>query len=303
MTILVTGAAGFLGQALCRALVARSDAVRATTRRLPAGAGDLPVDWQVLDLADHQDWTSLLDGVTTVYHMAWSSIPASAAADPLADLAQNVGSLLRLLEAARARGGVRIIFPSSGGTIYGRTDLLPIKEDHPKGPISAYGIAKQTAEAYLDLYRNAHGVDSVALRIGNPYGASQDPARGLGAVTHFARAALSGGTLTLFGDGLTVRDFVHIDDVVAALLAAGDRREVHGPINIGAGQGHCLLDVIAALEAELGRALPVVHLPARPFDVPACVLDISKAREQLRWAPRLSFECGLKRLLRELSDN
>lgn len=301
MSILVTGAVGFLGRALCSALVARGAPVRAVARQLPAEAATLPVDWRGLDLAVQQDWSSLLDGVTTVYHMAWSSNPASAAADPSADLAQNVGSLLRLLEAARARGGVRIVFPSSGGTIYGRTDLLPIKEDHPKGPISAYGIAKQTAEAYLDLYRNAHGVDSIALRIGNPYGASQDPAKGLGAVTHFARAALSGRPLTLFGDGLTVRDFVHIDDVVDALLAAGDRREVHGPINIGAGQGHCLLDVIAALEAELGRVLPVMRQPARPFDVPACVLDINRAQEQLGWAPRLPFQIGLKRLLRELS--
>lgn len=297
MTILVTGATGFLGSALCRELRRRGAKLRAAARALPEGSDLADVDWRILDLAGTPDWPALLDGVTTVYHLAWSSIPASAASAPVQDLTVNVGGLVGLLEAARSLPDIRIVFPSSGGTVYGRPDHLPTKEDHPKRPVSAYGVAKSTAEAYLELYRASHGVNSIALRISNPIGSGQKPAKGLGVVTHFARAALAGEPLVLFGDGLIIRDFVDIADVVEAMIRAGERRDVAGPLNIGAGVGRSLQDVIAAMEALFGRSLPVQGQPARSFDVPACVLDISAARTQLDWRPRHSFEESLSRLI------
>lgn len=297
MTVLVTGATGFLGTALCRELSARGATVRAAARTLPVVRGDPGIDWRVQDLAETPDWSSLIHGVTTVYHLAWSSIPASAASAPVQDLTVNVGGLVGLLEAARARPDLRIVFPSSGGTVYGRPQRLPTNEDHPRRPVSAYGVAKLTAEAYLDLYRASHGLNSIALRISNLFGPDQNPAKGLGVITHFARAALAGKPLTLFGDGLTVRDFVDVDDVVEAMILAGDRRNVAGPLNIGAGVGRSLSEVISAIEGHLQRSLLVESRPARSFDVPACVLDISAARAQLGWQPRRSFEESLSRLI------
>lgn len=301
MTVLVTGAMGFLGSALCRTLVARGVAVRATARVLPEEWRESAVDWRCLDLAGAVDWSALIDGVDTVYHLAWSSIPATAAAAPIQDLTVNVGGLIGLLEAARSHPGIRIVFPSSGGTVYGRSERLPLRETDATRPLNAYGVAKLTAEAYLDLYRAGNGVNSIALRIANPFGFGQDPAKGLGAVTHFARAAFAGEPLVLFGDGSTVRDFVEIDDVVEAMILAGERRDVVGPLNIGTGSGRSLRDVIGLLERHFGRPLPVSVRPARSFDVQACVLDVSAARERLGWSPRYGFEEALARLLDKMA--
>lgn len=301
MTVLVTGARGFLGSALCRTLVARGVAVRATARVLPEEWRESAIDWRCLDLAGVVDWPALLDGVDTVYHLAWSSIPATAAAAPIQDLTVNVGGVIGLLEAARSHPGIRIVFPSSGGAVYGRSERLPLCETDATRPLNAYGLAKLTAEAYLDLYRASSGVNSIALRIANPFGSGQDPAKGLGAVTHFARAAFAGEPLVLFGDGSTVRDFVEIDDVVEAMILAGERREVVGPLNIGTGSGRSLRDVIGLLERHFGRPLLVSVRPARPFDVQACVLDVSAARERLGWSPRYGFEEALARLLDKMA--
>lgn len=301
MTVLITGARGFLGSALCRSLVARGIAVRATTRVLPEGWRESAIDWRCLDLAEAVDWPTLVDGVDTVYHLAWSSIPATAAAAPIQDLTVNVGGLIGLLEAARSRPGIRIVFPSSGGTVYGRSERLPLRETDVMRPLNAYGVAKLTAETYLDLYRASSGVNSIALRIANPFGFGQDPGKGLGAVTHFARAALAGEPLVLFGDGSTIRDFVEVDDVVDAMILAGERRDVVGPLNIGTGSGRSLSDVIGLLERHFGRPLPVSVRPARPFDVQACVLDVSAARERLGWRPRYGFEEALTRLLDKMA--
>lgn len=301
MTVLVTGATGFLGSALCRALVARGVAVRATARALPEGWREAAIDWRCVDLAGAADWPALVDGVDTVYHLAWSSIPATAAAAPVQDLSINVGGVIGLLEAARSRPGIRIVFPSSGGTVYGRSERLPLGETDATRPLNAYGVAKLTAEAYLDLYRSCSGVNSIALRIANPFGFGQDPGKGLGAVTHFARAAFAGEPLVLFGDGSAIRDFIEIDDVVEAMILAGERRDVVGPLNIGTGSGRSLREVIGLLERYFGRPLPVSVRPARPFDIQACVLDVSAARERLGWSPRYGFEEALTRLLDKMA--
>jgi len=302
MTVLVTGASGFLGSALCRTLVARGAAVRGTARVPLESWRESAIDWRCADLASAVDWPALVDGVDTVYHLAWTSIPATAASAPIQDLTVNVGGVIGLLEAARSRPGIRIVFPSSGGTVYGRSDGLPFRETDPTRPLNAYGVAKLTAESYLNLYRTGNGVNSIALRIANPFGFGQDLSKGLGAVTHFARAALAGKPLILFGDGSTVRDFIAIDDVVEAMILAGERRNVVGPLNIGTGSGRSLRDVITFLEGYFGRSLPISIKPARSFDVEACVLDVSAAWERLAWRPRYSFEEAMTQLLDKLAE-
>jgi UDP-glucose 4-epimerase len=298
MTALVTGAGGFIGRALCAALAARGETVRAVSRTQPSWPVPGGVDWRTLDLADAKvDWTALLEGVDTLHHLAWTTIPATAALDPGRDVAENLGGLVRLLDAARARPDLRIVFASSGGTVYGAGARLPIAEDQPTRPIGVFGMGKLAGEQYLTLFRETYGISSVALRIGNAYGAGQDPGKGLGAVAAFARGALDGRPLVVFGDGRVVRDFVHVDDVVSAFLAAGEARHVCGALNIGSGEGRSLLDVVATLRGLLARPIEVEHRAPRPFDVPACVLDASRAREAIGWVPRVSFETGVRRLV------
>lgn len=300
MTSLVIGGSGLIGRSLCERLSRMSVGVVATTRKVCDVPAQKGVRWKACDLATCDGWDELLDGVDTLYHLAWSTIPSSAAHDPARDIADNVVGTVRLLEATRRFPGLRLVFASSGGSIYGPPVSLPISEKHPTRPVSAYGISKLMVEHYLEKYRALYGIDGIALRISNCYGAAQRANKGLGAVTLFARAGLNEEPITLYGNGEVVRDFVHVDDVVTALIAAAGRRNVAGPINIGAGEGHSLNAVVGKLEAALDRSLLVHRAAARAFDVAASVLDIRRAREKIGWAPTIDLDLGIGMLLAEL---
>ena len=139
--------------------------------RMPLEIQDL-IAWQELELGS-ADWDRLVADADVVHHYAWSSIPASANGNPGGDLQINVGSTIDLLDALRRRGGGRVIFSSSGGTVYGKLNETPVREDHAVAPITAYGASKATAEIYLSLYRALHGLDCRIARVANPYGAGK----------------------------------------------------------------------------------------------------------------------------------
>lgn len=256
---------------------------------------------RVLDLTV-ADWDSLVAEVDVVHHYAWSSIPATANADPAADLIGNVGLTLRLLDALKRRGKGRVVFASSGGTVYGRLHYTPVTEDHPLAPITAYGAGKATAELYLKLYRALHGLDCRIARIANPYGAGQNVQRGLGAVTTFLHHALSGQKIEIWGSGEVVRDYIHISDAASCLvnLACAPRTDEDFIFNIGSGVGISLNTIVAELELCLGRRLDVRRSQPRSFDVPVSVLAIDRARRVLGWSPRLSFSAGIALTLADL---
>ena len=300
MGVLVLGGNGLIGRALCAQLAtSRSDVISAG-RAVQDGVFRDGVISRRLDLSTFADWADLLADVDTVYHLAWSTIPSSAAIDPAQDIVENVVGTVRMLEAARRVPHIRIVFASSGGAVYGAPDYLPIDERHPERPISAYGVSKLMVEHYIQKYRRLYGIDGISLRISNCYGAGQSEKKGLGAIALFARAALKGEPIKLFGDGQTVRDYVHLDDVVAALIAAGNARRVPGPLNIGSGVGYSLLEVITKLEAAVGRRLEVERVAARGFDVPASVLYTHLAQKRIGWKASIDIDHGIYMVLDEL---
>jgi UDP-glucose 4-epimerase len=304
MASIVTGARGFIGSSLIRTLARSGENVIATTRGVPPSVEIPGVRWRSIANFDLRTWLELLDSnVTTVYHLGWSSIPATANANPAADLADNVATGLNLLEALRhGRSTARLVFTSSGGTIYGRTSITPTTEDIPPQPMSAYGVSKLAFETYLRVYRENWGINAVTLRIGNPFGPNQDVTRAFGAVTTFVRLALASKPITLFGDGGIVRDYLFVEDCVEAIMLAGQKRDIHQIINIGSGVGISLLDIIDTLSRVLGRDLERRHDPGREFDVPVSVLSIDRARDLLGWQPRTSFDAGIERTIRSLID-
>ncbi len=262
------------------------------------------IAWQRLEFAS-ADWDNLIEGADVVHHYVWTSIPASANNNPFGDLGANVAGTLALLEAMRHRGGGRIVFSSSGGTVYGKLHKLPVPEDHPMMPTTAYGAGKATAEIYLGLYRTLHGLDCRVARIANPYGAGQDVARGQGAVTTFLHRALNREPIVIWGDGEIIRDYIHITDVAEAIVVLALRPEVNDfhTYNIGSGVGLSLNNIITEIERSLNRPLEVRRETGRAFDVPASVLDISRARHALGWAPRMSFADGIARTVADLQSN
>ena len=303
---LILGGGGFIGRQVGLLLARAGHQVTLANRRGPTGA--FPPDaapqitWTRFDLAT-LTWDALLEGVDAVHHYAWSSIPASANADPAGDLSCNVAATLRLLEAARIRPvPPRIVFSSSGGTVYGRVQQVPVPESHPLAPITAYGAGKAAVELYMGCYRALHGLDCRVARLSNPFGVGQDVSSGQGAATAFLRMALNNQRIEIWGTGDVVRDYIHISDAAAGLklLAMAPRSDGPWVFNLASGHGVSLNEIVTELEAQLHRRLDVVRTPGRAFDVPISVLDVTLAREALGWAPLLSFSEGVARTIEEL---
>ncbi|MBS1039165.1 MULTISPECIES: NAD-dependent epimerase/dehydratase family protein [Gluconobacter] len=304
-THLVLGGSGFIGRSVCARLLEDGHRVIVASRRPVSGFlsnAASRVDNVVGDLMT-TDWDRLVAQADVVHHYAWSSIPASANADPSGDLESNMGIMFGLLNALHRRGQGRIVFASSGGTVYGRVTAAPVGEHHPLLPITAYGAGKVTAETYLRLYHDLYGLDCRIARISNPFGVGQNLTRGQGAVTTFLHKAMLGEEIVLWGDGSVVRDYLHISDLTDALLLLARASDLSGEttFNVGSGVGVSLNAVIALIGQKLERAVRVSRLPSRAFDVPVNVLDISALKRRLNWAPSLSFSEGLDRAIETLS--
>src|SRR5918911_4881979 len=227
---LVTGGAGFIGSNLVDALVARGHELTvvddlSTGRRenLDAAreAGAELVEADVRDAAAMRDVLARVDP-EAVFHLAAQIDVRKSAADPAADARINVEGTINVLEAARAAGVERFVNTSTGGAVYGEGQILPAPEDHPVAPEAPYGQSKFAAEGYCELFRRLHGLSTVSLRYGNVYGPRQDPLGEAGVVAIFCGRLRAGERPIVFGDGLQVRDYVHVNDVVSANLAAAD---------------------------------------------------------------------------------
>ena len=299
---LILGGCGFIGMAVAMQLLREGKQVvladRTTPETLPPGMSFIPFN------LENADWGALIDGVNVIHHYAWSSIPATADANPAADLAQNAIPTLSLLDAMKRQGtqAPRLVFTSSGGTVYGRLRRVPVPEDHPLQPVTAYGAGKASVEMYMSQHRLLHGLDCRIARLSNPFGAGQNVARGQGAASVFLHKALRGEVIEIWGDGEVMRDYVHISDVAVGLvaLATCELPEHTHIFNIGSGKGTSLNGIVTEIEHHLGHSISVRRTPSRPFDVPISILDISLARDLLGWVPRLNFADGMARTIDEL---
>jgi UDP-glucose 4-epimerase len=296
--ILIAGGAGFLGSNLADSLLHLGHAVHILDRR---GARCLLPDeirerivWHEGDFSDPSCLQTAASGQDIVFHLISTTLPKSSNQDPAFDFASNVVGTIHLLEAAKHGGARKVIFASSGGTVYGLPQVIPIPENHPTEPLTSYGITKLAIEKYLALFRHEHGLEYTVLRMGNPYGRYQWPLGSQGAIAVFIWRALKGQTIDIWGDGELVRDYIHVFDVVEAMIAAMDRKADSQVFNVGSGQGHSLNDVVMTIEHVVGHEVAVQHSSSRSLDTPANVLDISKIRSALGWQPKITFAQGIQ---------
>lgn len=298
---LVLGGGGFLGSHLCETLLEAGFSVRVFERRgCPRGnvahlEGKL--EWREGDFLDPQEVRDSVGGMEAVFHLIGTTLPQSSNEDPVRDISSNLLSTLQLLEMCWKSGVKKVIFYSSGGTVYGIPRQVPIPEDHPTNPLCSYGIHKLAIEKYLHLFHLLHGLDYAVLRVSNPYGERQNPSSGQGAVAVFLDRISRGEPVEIWGDGSVTRDYIHVSDVTRASLAALESQSEEKLFNIGTGRGLSLLNVIDEIEKVLGRRVEVRFKPGRRADVPVNVLSIDRAREVLGWSPRVSFRQGLERML------
>lgn len=291
-----------MGSHLCIALIRLGHGVR-VFERMAAPRGNESLEWVVGDLARPEQIDAAVAGCDIVFHLASTTLPHTSNDDPAQDVHSNVEGTIALLDAmCRHRVG-KIVFVSSGGTVYGIPQSIPITEQHPTDPVCSYGIAKLAIEKYLHLYRVLHGVDYCVLRLANLYGELQRSDRAQGAVAVFLHHVVHGKTLEIWGDGSVVRDYIHVGDAVDALTAAAFTEVPSHIYNIGSGHGTSLLELIATIATVTGLRPSIEFKPSRPFDVPISVLDISRARAELGWYPRVSMNDGLRRTLDWLRAN
>lgn len=298
---LVLGGGGFIGQHLCAALLRDGYPVRAFDRpaspTLASARALGPVEWVYGDFLNRQDVASAVIGCDVIFHLISTTLPQNSNENPIYDIETNLIGTLSLLEAARANSVKRVIFASSGGTVYGRPQCIPIAESHPTDPICSYGITKLAIEKYLQLYHKLFKLDYLVLRIANPFGEGQRPDAAQGAIAVFLNRALNHQPIEIWGDGGVVRDYIYIGDIVAAFVRTLTYSGEHRIMNVGSGEGLSLNDMLKNMENIFQRPVIRKYLPARSFDVPINVLDSTQARELLDWKPRVSFHEGLVRTI------
>lgn len=298
---LVLGANGFIGSHLVNALARQGCAVRAFGRShlRPSRHADSPlIEYVEGDFIHEGDVRAALEGCDICFHLVSTTLPKSSNDDPVFDIHTNIGGTAALLKHAAASGVKKVVFLSSGGTIYGVPAEVPIDEDHPTDPICSYGITKLAVEKYLALYRHLHGIDYTILRLSNPYGEHQRVTATQGAIAVFLHKALRREPIEIWGDGSVVRDYVYIDDVISAIVSTIGYQGSEHIFNIGAGQGKSLNEILETIEKTIGLSVERRYKDPRPFDVPKSILSIARAKQELGWSPSISFDEGLLRTSR-----
>lgn len=300
MRVLVTGGAGFIGSHLTDALIGRGDEV-AVVDDLSAGRpgrvhGAAAMHKLSVTEAD------LLVGLTRdfrpelICHLAAQIDVRASVAAPARDAQANVIGTVNVLEAARA-ADARVLFCSTGGTLYGRDAPIPSLEDVLPLPESPNGVAKHCAEQYVGLYNRLHGTGHAVLRLANVYGPRQDPAGEAGVVAIFCAQALAGEPPVIYGDGRQTRDYVYVGDAVEAFLAAADCGRP-GTWNIGTGTEVSVLALAAIIGQVTGRPTEPVFEPLRQGELLRSALASERARIDLGWSASTSLADGVGRVYR-----
>ncbi len=231
-----------------------------------------------------------------VFHLAAQIDVRKSMEDPAYDARVNVEGSINVLQAARSAGVRRVVNTSTGGAIYGEAQQIPAPESHPNAPEAPYGQSKYAAEGYVELFQRLHGLSGVSLRYGNVYGPRQDPLGEAGVIAIFCGRLKSGERPTVFGDGLQTRDYIHVDDVVRANLAAAESGAT-GPINIGTGVEGTVLELIEALAPHAHADFSPDHQPERPGEVRHIAIDSSRARDELGWEAQIRLPEGIEQTL------
>jgi len=296
MRILVSGGAGFIGSHVVDVYVAAGHEVFVVDDLSTGKRENLNPQAYFLQ-ADIQDPVVreliVKEKIEVVNHHAAQMDVRRSVADPLFDARVNILGMLNVLEGAREVKVKKVIFASSGGTVYGEQEHFPADETHPTHPICPYGVSKRTGEHYLHFYQVEYGIPYIALRYANIYGPRQDPHGEAGVVAIFALRFLSGQQPLINGDGKQTRDYVFVGDVARANLAAL-QVEYTGPVNIGTGGETDVNQLFRTLRELTGSSVPEVHGSAKSGEQRRSVLAWDRAARILNWRPEVALEDGLR---------
>lgn len=298
MRYLLIGGGGFLGSHISQTLLAAGHKVRVFDS--PHGrylelARQLGAEVVLGDFLNQHDLSKAIVDCDQALHLISTTVPQTSNDNPQFDVETNVLGTLRFLDLIKKSQIKKVIFASSGGTVYGIPKDIPIKEVHPIDPICSYGITKVTIEKYLHLFWTLHGVDYCVLRISNAYGERQPVLKTQGIIASFIKNALQDKEIVVWGDGSVIRDYIYAGDIAKAFLAASTYEGEPRVFNIGSGRGHSIVDIIDIIEQVSRQRLRINYASARTVDVPINVLDNSRAKLHLNWLPKVDLVEGVSR--------
>ena len=295
MNVLVLGGNGFIGSNLVAQLVAGDHKVRIYDRSSPRSRENLTsVEYLQGSLNDITSVSQALYGIDIVFHLISTSIPSTSNLSPADDVRDNLADTLTLLDCMRKMNIRRILFISSGGTIYGESEKELIDEEHPLNPKCSYGIVKLAVEKYLMMYKELYGFEPMILRVSNPYGPGQGKVGLQGLIGTVLTNVIANEPVEIWGDGSVIRDYLYISDLIQACMLAIETSSID-TFNIGSGRGYTINQVIQLVEEVCSCKIEVLHSEDRDIDINRVVLDIEKAKKELGWEPNISIKEGLKK--------
>jgi UDP-glucose 4-epimerase len=306
MSVLILGGTGFLGSAAAISLSEQNLSVRVLCRRPPPATlfGHARVAVYLREIATLVADDPVFDQVDTVLHFISTTTPASSMKDVAFDVSSNLLPVLNLLQILEQRKIQRLVYASSGGTVYGIPARLPAAEEDPTNPICAHGITKLATEKFIGLQARLTGLNAIILRIGNPFGPYQLRGVTIGSIARFVQQHANSRKIHIWGDGSVMRDYLYIDDFCRILSRIVETKDFpSGVYNVGSGAGHTLLEVLDEIKRVSGHPPNVSFEPGRSVDVPAVVLDTNRLRQNLpEWKPQITFSDGIERMWRAALD-
>lgn len=296
---LILGGGGFLGSHLTEALLHGGYHVRVFDRFI-TGVGNLAGVADEIELwkgnfLNESEVREALKGMDLLFHYISTTDAVSAMQDPISDIEDNLIGSVRLLQLAAEAGVQKVIFPSSGGTVYGPTMLTPFKETDPVNPVNPYAISKLAFERHLHYMHAVTGVEFIILRYSNPYGERQDPSGRQGVIPKFLHEIRKGGRPRVFGDGSMIRDYIYVKDAIQAtmmVLESGTRERV---FNVGRGTGVSLNELVAIMSEVVGKEITPEFVEDHGLHVPVAIVDISRIQKEVGWAPTTDIREGIRR--------
>jgi UDP-glucose 4-epimerase len=292
MNVLVLGGHGFIGSHIVERLLQDGYHVRVFARQPNPTVHK--VENVIGDFLDIAKISESLSNIDAVIHCISTTVPSTSALDPEYDVETNLLGSIRLLRIMEEQGVKRIVYLSSGGTVYGNPVVTPVPESAPLNPVSSYGAVKVAIEKFIDIMHMNKGLQSVILRPSNPYGERQGHTGVQGLISTLLYNTLKGIPSLIYGDGTAVRDYIHVSDIanLVGRILASDHCGVY---NAGYGEGRSVLQIIESIENVIGMAVPINFMPARGFDVKEIILDSSLAHQHFGWRPSVFLEQGIKR--------
>ena len=296
MNTLVLGGNGFIGSHLVDRLLSEGHTVRVFDKykeyfRKPIKE----VEYCFGDFGNRGLISDALADIDVVFHLISTTLPKTSNDDPVFDVRSNVVESLFLFEECIKQRVKKVVFISSGGTIYGEPETIPVIEDASKNPVCSYGITKLVIEKYLFLFNHLYGLRSAIIRPSNPYGPRQNPKSIQGVVPVFLGKIKDGEPIEIWGDGEVIRDYLYIDDLVDGIYKAALLDTPYAILNLGSGVGHSINEILRMIRKVVGREIKVTYTKRRSLDVPKIYLDISRARKDLSWEPVTSLDDGIKK--------